>query len=352
MSDDEEKLVRSADFDGPTRTRHCTDILCLGLIIVAWTAMTIIGIYAIQNGDYRLVLYPMDYDGNVCGTDYGELDMTDYPNLYYVNGYTGGVCVSECPRVRKVIGNVSADVPGQDEEEPPVDEFLDDTNTTDTNATTTTSAPTASPPDVETTSIDLRTFVTYGGVWQAEGAWLEPDFLQVGNYSGTKDVLYCSQEKCFPDPDDPQSSWSSQGVRRGYGFAFYAGDTYELLWRCYYTTAAEKEIQDALSLNGGKIEVIDDATVVWNRLFADLYTARKYILGFGFGLSVGISLIYIFLMRLPLILDVMVWVSILVTIVSFFVGGYYSYKLADDWDAKDPQTVDDNTITVRGLVLG
>ena len=65
MSGDDEKLVRSADFDGPTKNRHCTDVLCLGLIIVMWVVMTIIGIYAINEGDYRVVIYPMDYDGNV-----------------------------------------------------------------------------------------------------------------------------------------------------------------------------------------------------------------------------------------------------------------------------------------------
>lgn len=70
MSDDEgnEKLVAPADFDGPTRTRHCTDVFCLLILIAAWVAMTGIGIYALREGDYRLVLHPLDYDGNICGT--------------------------------------------------------------------------------------------------------------------------------------------------------------------------------------------------------------------------------------------------------------------------------------------
>ena len=331
---DEEKLVRSADFDGPTRNRHCTDILCLGLIIACWVAMTIIGIYAINEGDYRIVLYPMDYDGNICGTDFGHIDMTDYPHLFYVNGYTGGVCVSECPTVRRSITEEAV--------EETVNDDPQETNSTETPTNSTTATTTS----VESELIDVKTMVTYGGVWQAEGSWLDPDFVQIGNYSTTEDVLYCSQEKCFPDLDDPWSSWTSDGVRRGYGYAFYAGDTYELLWRCYYTTEAEKQIEKAIGFDGD-LDIIDDATAVWNRLFADMYTARKYILGFGFGLSAGISLTYIFLMRLPLVLNILVWVSIFVTIAAFFVGGYYSYELANDWDAEDPQTVDDNTITVR-----
>ena len=30
---------------------------------------------------YRIVLFPMDYDGNTCGTDYGKLDMTKYEHF-------------------------------------------------------------------------------------------------------------------------------------------------------------------------------------------------------------------------------------------------------------------------------
>jgi hypothetical protein len=42
------------------------------LLFAMWTAMTGIGIHAVTNGDYRLVVYPLDYDGNICGTDYAE----------------------------------------------------------------------------------------------------------------------------------------------------------------------------------------------------------------------------------------------------------------------------------------
>lgn len=46
-----------------------------------------------QEGDYRLLLYPLDYAGNLCGMDNGKVDMTGYPYLYYVNDFAGGVCV-------------------------------------------------------------------------------------------------------------------------------------------------------------------------------------------------------------------------------------------------------------------
>ena len=62
------RLVASADFDGPTKDRHCTDFLCFILIIVSWVVMSAIGAYAVMNGDIRLILNPLDYDGNICGT--------------------------------------------------------------------------------------------------------------------------------------------------------------------------------------------------------------------------------------------------------------------------------------------
>ncbi|GMH57962.1 hypothetical protein TrRE_jg2231, partial [Triparma retinervis] len=80
--------------------RGCTDILCLLLIVAHWAAMTALGAFAISEGDYRVVLHPMDVDGNVCGIKYAEKrDMTNYPNFYYINSYSTGVCVKECPTV-------------------------------------------------------------------------------------------------------------------------------------------------------------------------------------------------------------------------------------------------------------
>eukprot|EP00553_Chaetoceros_curvisetus_P002314 CAMPEP_0204633502 /NCGR_PEP_ID=MMETSP0717-20131115/27356_1 /ASSEMBLY_ACC=CAM_ASM_000666 /TAXON_ID=230516 /ORGANISM="Chaetoceros curvisetus" /LENGTH=62 /DNA_ID=CAMNT_0051651687 /DNA_START=66 /DNA_END=251 /DNA_ORIENTATION=+ len=61
--------------------------------------MTALGVYSWNNGDHRAVLYPMDYSGNICGTDFGGVDMTEYPKIVYINNLLGGVCVKECPRV-------------------------------------------------------------------------------------------------------------------------------------------------------------------------------------------------------------------------------------------------------------
>lgn len=93
--------LHPTDFEGVITRRHCTDVLCTILLWIMWLSMTGLGIYAYREGDYRLILYPLDYAGNVCGTDYG-LDMTEYPYLYYVNDFAGGVCVKVRARDQSV----------------------------------------------------------------------------------------------------------------------------------------------------------------------------------------------------------------------------------------------------------
>jgi hypothetical protein len=311
--DDEahEKLVAPADWNGPIEDgRHCTDVFCLFLLVLSWVAMSGVGGYAILNGDYRLILYPLDYQGNVCGTDYGN-DMTDYPYLWYVNSYTGGVCVNECPSLDgKVSDNLT----------------------------------------------DVRTLITYSGIWQTPegGAELPSDFLQVGDYSSASDAQECTLDTCYPN-NSTQDSWTSQGVAKGFGFAYYVGDSYELFWRCYLTVAAEEQIAN---YTGGDPAVLpgyyDSANDFWTNLYGDIWVASPYILGFGFGCSFLLSLIYIFILRLPVLLNALVWLSIFTTIGMFVAAGYYSYSQAEVWADAVPQTVRDETIqytTIAAYVL-
>ena len=68
------------------------------------------------------------------------------------------------------------------------------------------------------------------------------------------------------------------------------------------------------------------------------------VLGIGFGVSFAISAIYIFILRLPVLLNALVWFSILATIAMFAGAGYYSYSQAQSWAHANPQTVRQNTI--------
>lgn len=301
-----EKLVAPADFDGPTKNRHCTDLLCFLILIANWIVMTGIGIYAAVNGDIDLIIRPLDYDGNICGTNYAGGNMAEFPYLLYINSYTGGVCVKECPN----LAGKTADG-----------------------------------------LTDVRTLITYGGVWQYEGggAELPADFIQVGDYSKSQDAIYCNNVDCFPN-NSTELSWLAQGVNEGYGYAFYAATTYELLYRCYLTTDAEERLANLTGSNTtssmGESSFTGDIYNFWNKLYGDIYLARGYILGFGFGLSMGLSLIYIYIMRLPYLLTSIIWMSILITIMLFFLAGYYAYSQATLWDEEDPKTVDDQTINV------
>lgn len=301
--EDEEsvKLVAPADFYGPTQQRHCTDTLCGVMIFLMWAAMSVIGISACTNGDYRIVLYPLDYDGNICGTDYAA-NMTEYPYLLYVNSYTGGVCVNKCPSLR-----------GQ----------------------------------VENNVTDVRTLVTYGGVWQTQGAELPADFIQVANYSESKDARFCSLDSCFPN-NDTQQSWNSQGVNEGFGYAYYVGDTFPLLWRCYLTSEAEDAIQLEVQSNTTMIQQ-QPGYDFFNNLFADMWMARFYIFGFGFGVAVGISFVYTILLRLPLLLTFVIWSSVFISIAMFMLAGYYAVTQANTWDNQEPQVHDDTTISATRI---
>ena len=241
-------------------------------------------------------------------------NMTDYPNLLYINSYTGGVCVKECPNLANV---------------------------------------------TEDGLTDMRTLVTYSGIYQVDGAELDPNFIEVGDYSNSSDALSCITEDgddvCFPNGDSVVDSWDSPGIAKGYGFAFYAASTSVLLNRCYLTTAAEERIvqlvantttEEASRSSLVDSEYYDESYSFSNKIFGDLYTARKYVLGFGFGASMIISLIYIFLMRLPLLLTGVIWTSIFITIGMFFLGAWYAWTSADEWSTQDPRVYDDRTVNI------
>jgi hypothetical protein len=116
---------------------------------------------------------------------------------------------------------------------------------------------------------------------------------------------------CFPNNDDNnnnssiEESWTSPGIARGFGFAYYVGDTYELFGRCYLTSEAETRIAQLVNNNDSDsdsdsdtsnalVSLIDPSSgssaAFFTHLYGDLWTARYIILGFGFGGSLAVSL--------------------------------------------------------------
>lgn len=298
-TDNGEKMTAPPDFDGPTTERKCTDILCSILLLVMWGVMTGIGIYAYRHGDFRVVFYPMDYDGNICGTDYGDIDMTDYTKLVYINNYGGGVCVKECPKVEELT--------------------------------------------------DPFTLLTYSGVYQPDSslATLPIDYVDVADYSTAENVVSCTDDASYC-PADPSSSWFSKGINQGNGFAFYAVDTVEVLRvRCLTNPSALTQLRetsvrfDESVLN---IESLDTAGEFFTNLFGDIYESRLYVIGFGLGAAMALGFTYAQLLRIPCILKAIIWTSILGTIAIIFGTAGYAFQKANEWDAADPPEYKDSTI--------
>ncbi|KAK1743284.1 choline transporter-like family protein [Skeletonema marinoi] len=302
-----EKLSAPPDFNGPTSKRHMTDILCTVLLWCMWIAMTGLGLYAMQQGDYRLILYPLDYDGNLCGTNKGQVDMTDYPYLYYVNDFSGGVCVSECPKLENLT--------------------------------------------------DVKTLVTYSGLYQVDGSYITSDDIAIADYSYNNDTLACTETLCYPN-GDPEESFTSYGVNMGKGFSYYAMDTYELMWRCVFTDEARDAVDAIVNPNdqNNLTSVIDTMATqneqikqgysIWNNLYGDLWVARYYILGLGFGAPLVVGFVYSLFLRIPLVLPFMVWFSVAATIAIVFGGAYYAGELAAEWENADPPMYTDDNIKV------
>lgn len=288
---DKGRFQAPADFDGPIAHRGCTDVIFAGLMLVCWIAMTGIGIYSFQRGDHRVVLYPMDYDGNICGTDYGENNMTAYPRLVYINNLGGGVCVEECPNVTELV--------------------------------------------------DARTLITYNGVYQEDGAFLPEDFVSMPDYSTASNVATCNESLCSTDP---AISWTRAGINKGKGFAYYALDTYEILGvRCLSNPKATEKLKDIIQTD---IPIIDSdqwtgTTEFFGNLYGDLFVARWYILAFGIAAAMLIGFVYAQLLRFQPLLGLMIWGSILASIVIIFGMGGYSYTLVQDWEAEDPRVRSD-----------
>jgi hypothetical protein len=296
-----DRLSAPADFDGPTGNRKCTDILFALLMLVMWASMTALGIYSWNNGDYRAVLYPMDYAGNICGTDFGQQDMTAYSKILYINNFGGGVCVSECPKIENLV--------------------------------------------------DVRTFVTYNGLWLGDGATLNSSFVDIADYSNATGVLTCTEDTC---PTDPDSSWISSGILRGNGFAWYATDTIEVLGvRCVANPSALDELDDLIQTSEDTpvfdIDGFNQAQKIWSNLYGDLYEAGYYILIFGLVVSMVIGFVYSQLLRIQLILGFMIWGSIIASISIFFLCGGYAYSTAVAWRKADPIVQSDSNIMAANI---
>ena len=286
-----EKLEAPVGFDGPSNDRVCTDILCNLLFLAMVAAMTGVGIYALQEGDYRLVLNPMDSDGNVCGVDFNGTDMTEYKKLYLLNFAGGGVCVKECPSVT-----------------------------------------------------DVYTLVTNGGLYQVEGSATAPvDAIEVADYAtlgSDSGITVCTEDSCYPG-GIATASFVSEGVNAGFGTAFYLADTDDYLGRCIPTTqalSALSELTGVDNLSDIDSDASDGFSLVsefLTELYTDLVLARDWVLGIGFGGAVFVSFFYSYFIRIPGLLVLITWSMLLGTMALMIYIASYSigWSSSNDGDS-------------------
>lgn len=79
-------------------------------------------------------------------------------------------------------------------------------------------------------------------------------------------------------------------------------------------------------------------------IYSDIYTARLYVFGVGFGAGILISFIYIIILRLPCLLNIVVWGSVLASIALIALGGVYALQTAEVWENEEPQHWSDTQI--------
>lgn len=97
----ENQKLSSAGFDGPVKSRHCTDCLMLLALIAAWVAMSAVGLIvtgavdseSLPQGNPMRLTNGIDYNGKICGLD---SPVQDKSKAYYLPSGIA-VCVSECP---------------------------------------------------------------------------------------------------------------------------------------------------------------------------------------------------------------------------------------------------------------
>ncbi|ELU15407.1 hypothetical protein CAPTEDRAFT_224558 [Capitella teleta] len=95
-------------FNGPIKNRSCTDVICCIMFLVFIVAFIIVGIWAFAMGDPRVLLYPSDSEGNICG--YGDFENKPYvfffdlldcaktgPAIIALGCPTPQICIEQCP---------------------------------------------------------------------------------------------------------------------------------------------------------------------------------------------------------------------------------------------------------------
>ena len=95
-------------FNGPIKDRGCTDVICCLIFLAFLGGQAYIAYLALTTGDPNTVVYPTDYQGQICGMTSDVANLTSlfffdllacfsYATLITLQCPTPQVCVKSCP---------------------------------------------------------------------------------------------------------------------------------------------------------------------------------------------------------------------------------------------------------------
>jgi len=139
---------------------------------------------------------------------------------------------------------------------------------------------------------------------------------------------------------------ADQSILVGYENVFtfscmYQVKTISLLFRCISNTdltiAMEEAKQTAQSYGMNNITNLYYSSPSskgqgwFSDFLGDLLQVRGYIFGFGIGVTVGIAILYLYILRIPYLLNIIIWFIIISIFVILIIGSFLLWKLAKTW---------------------
>jgi len=322
----EDRLQASADFDGPVKSRSCTDPLCIILLFGVWVVAFGVAIWSMNNGgDPRLIIYPTDYKGRICGNTNGSFFLDS------------------------ALGSINDLI---DEHVSEVGEILDsDANTTDTAANVTYELP----PYWYMVDIIFNGVCTRGCPTQTNLQPVDRSDLICKEEEDIRALPQCmlpNTDEIMPDPH----------ILVVCGACMYVLESRPFLYRCIASNAEDLDNmlnlvnETAYRVGWGDImepinKAIDVTTDFLIKMANDIYVAKDIIMTLGFAGTVFLGFLVLYILRIPGLMSMMVWAATLLTPLLFAAGGFFCYFLAEDYVADYASQYMDYSDVVQSLQI-
>eukprot|EP01041_Mallomonas_annulata_P011121 gene11121-23243_t len=257
---DNKKLSADEWTDIKDKRRHCTDCICLLLLILVWFIMTVIGFVVtgvvkdsnLSPGNPARLTNAVDYDGRTCGV---SSSVKSKPSGYYMP--TGAVvCVSSCPSETNYYQFIC-----QDE-------------------------------------------------YQADA---DADIVVAWTYVSKKVCLYHAKtykvlNRCIYNGDDGNGNTTAASVALKYG------------------------VNSVVSKYSSSLTTSSSDGPSWlTNFISDLWALKGYIFGFGLGISTVFAFLYLFFLRIPGLLQIIIWGIIISVQICLLICSILLYQLAVTW---------------------